>query len=173
MLGNNMFAYCLNNPVCRRDITGTYSVQTGAVCFEETTESSHFVTRGKKKIKPRKDKRRGSEKRQPTGDRERNIGHPDGEEHGRRPKGNGPPIKRCIGDSYDINDYYQEFPGTPQTYDTWITVSTYNGGVLVDLTPPMSTYETALMVGCIAFVAAAVKMFWKTACWNQDTYNGY
>ena len=26
MLGNNMFAYCRNNPVCRKDITGTWDV---------------------------------------------------------------------------------------------------------------------------------------------------
>ena len=27
LLGNNMFAYCLNNPVCRKDISGTTSVE--------------------------------------------------------------------------------------------------------------------------------------------------
>ena len=27
MLGNNMFAYCLNNPVCRKDVLGTISVE--------------------------------------------------------------------------------------------------------------------------------------------------
>ena len=27
LLGNNMFAYCLNNPVCRKDIPGTTSVE--------------------------------------------------------------------------------------------------------------------------------------------------
>lgn len=37
---------------------------------------------------PRKDKRHGSKERQPTGQRERNIGHYKGEEHGRRAKGN-------------------------------------------------------------------------------------
>ena len=36
---------------------------------------------------PRKDKRHGSENRQPSGDRERNVGHPGGEEHSRVPKG--------------------------------------------------------------------------------------
>lgn len=44
---------------------------------------------------PRKDKRHGNERRQPQGSRERNIGHPNGEEHSRTPKGNrGPRIKR-------------------------------------------------------------------------------
>lgn len=39
--------------------------------------------------KPRKDSRKGSENRQPTGARERNKAHPNGEEHSRVPKGNG------------------------------------------------------------------------------------
>ena len=42
----------------------------------------------KKEFVPRKDKRKGSENRQPTGSRERNVGHPDGEEHSIKPKGN-------------------------------------------------------------------------------------
>ena len=33
-------------------------------------------------------KRHGSENRQPSGARERNVGHPDGEEHSRKAKGN-------------------------------------------------------------------------------------
>lgn len=37
---------------------------------------------------PRKDKRRGSDDRKPQGSRERNVGHPNGEEHSRTPKGN-------------------------------------------------------------------------------------
>ena len=44
--------------------------------------------RKKKEFVPRKDKRKGSENRQPTGSRERNVGHPDGEEHSIKPKGN-------------------------------------------------------------------------------------
>ncbi len=39
--------------------------------------------------KPRKDSRKGSEDRQPSGSRERNVGHPNGEEHSRVLKGNG------------------------------------------------------------------------------------
>ena len=40
------------------------------------------------KFVPRKSPRKGSENRQPTGARERNVGHPNGEEHSRVPKGN-------------------------------------------------------------------------------------
>lgn len=44
---------------------------------------------------PRKDKRHGSEERQPTGSRERNVGHPKWEEHSRNAKGNrGPKVNR-------------------------------------------------------------------------------
>ena len=39
--------------------------------------------------KPRKDSRKGSENRQPTGARECNKAHPNGEEYSRVPKGNG------------------------------------------------------------------------------------
>ena len=43
----------------------------------------------------RKDKRHGSDKRQQQGSRERNVGHPNGEEHSRTAKGNrGPRTKR-------------------------------------------------------------------------------
>jgi hypothetical protein len=39
-------------------------------------------------MRPNPNKRKGSENRKPTGDRERNVGHPNGEEHSRVPKGN-------------------------------------------------------------------------------------
>ena len=42
----------------------------------------------KPNMKPRKDKKKGSENRQKTGERERNVAPPDGEEHSRVPKGN-------------------------------------------------------------------------------------
>ena len=45
--------------------------------------------RGKGNNNPRKDKRHGSENRQPSGERERKVKHPGGEEHGRVPKGAG------------------------------------------------------------------------------------
>ena len=35
-------------------------------------------------------KRKGADARKPSGERERNIGHPDAEEHSRKPKGNRP-----------------------------------------------------------------------------------
>ena len=44
---------------------------------------------------PRKDKRRGSDERKPQGSRERNVAHPNGEEHSRTAKGNrGPKVNR-------------------------------------------------------------------------------
>lgn len=50
------------------------------------------------KWKENPNKRKGSENRQPTGDRERNVGHPNGEEHSRVPKGNrGVRIKAVLG----------------------------------------------------------------------------
>lgn len=42
-------------------------------------------------------KRKGSEERQKSGDRERNAGHPDGEEHSRVPKGSGGRAKSSNG----------------------------------------------------------------------------
>jgi hypothetical protein len=46
------------------------------------------LAREKYKKPPNPNQRKGAENRKPTGIRERNIGHPDGEEHGKRPKGN-------------------------------------------------------------------------------------
>lgn len=45
--------------------------------------------RGGKALRPNPNKRKGSELRQKTGDRQRNLGHPGGEEHSRVPKGRG------------------------------------------------------------------------------------
>ena len=92
-----MFAYCDNNPVNFTDPTGTcytnargdtihYNCgyvdprQRDNVLMSVSTKRSTFI--------PRKDKRKGSDKRQPSGERERNVGHPNGEEHSRVPKGN-------------------------------------------------------------------------------------
>lgn len=56
-------------------------------------DGGHFPKRNN--FIPRKPPRHGSEKRRPSGDRERNVGHPNGEEHSRVPKGNkGPRIGR-------------------------------------------------------------------------------
>ena len=82
------------------------------------------------------------------------------------------PIRRCLGDSYDRNAYYQEYPGTPQSYDIYTTEGKYNGGGIVDFTPPMLTYETILMVSGCALVAAAVSMFFEIVSWNQDMSDG-
>jgi len=45
---------------------------------------------------PRKDPKKGADNRQPSGERERNIGHPDGEEHSIKPKGNKPTREESI-----------------------------------------------------------------------------
>ena len=49
-------------------------------------------------------KRKGSENRQPGGDRERNVGHPDGEEHSRVPKGTGGQGVRRVETQENIGD---------------------------------------------------------------------
>ena len=46
-------------------------------------------TKGDSNWTTRKDSKKGSENRQKSGDRERNVAHPNGEEHSRVPKGNG------------------------------------------------------------------------------------
>ena len=64
----NFFTYCFSNPV-------------NYICYDGTKpRKPNFI--------PRKPQRKGAEKRQPTGSRERNVGHPNGEEHSRVPKGN-------------------------------------------------------------------------------------
>ncbi len=102
ILDANMSAYCRNNPVNCYDPTGTkcskhdpYYVSNCFTCnpdyakFEK--ENPEFLARSKRagNFEPRKDKKKGSDQRQPTGNRERNVGHPNGEEHSRVPKGNG------------------------------------------------------------------------------------
>jgi len=70
LLYNNLFIYCNNNPINMED------------------ENGFFPKKSKPGFKSRKDPRKGSENRQPSGNRERNVGHPDGEEHSRVAKGN-------------------------------------------------------------------------------------
>ena len=48
-----------------------------------------YTKKEKPNFKQNPNKRKGSEKRQPTGERERNVGHPDSEEHSRVAKGSG------------------------------------------------------------------------------------
>ncbi len=103
--GNNMFAYCGNNPVNFYDSSGYCRVRFDGVIIEDcysplcnthisnTDEADVYsVLRTKSKQNKKiyqKDKRHGSERRQPSGQRQRNIGHRNGEEHSRVPKGNG------------------------------------------------------------------------------------
>ena len=60
--------------------------------FNNPYEDSDIVlmsNRKKPNFTENPNKRKGSERRRPTGDRERNVGHPNGEEHSRVPKGSG------------------------------------------------------------------------------------
>lgn len=60
-----------------------------AIQRAEIIQKSHPVYTGRNEnFTPRKDSRKGSENRQKSGLRERNIGHKNGEEHSRVPKGN-------------------------------------------------------------------------------------
>ena len=124
MNGHNMFVYCGNNPVMYSDPTGecygyandpnldskNSGVEFGYNCgdygyharhprTDETDDSPNALDsngRVKNKYVPRKDKRKGSENRQKSGERERNRGHKNGEEHSIKPKGNGRPIVKRI-----------------------------------------------------------------------------
>lgn len=50
----------------------------------------HGLIKGKNRERPpNPNRRKGAENRQKTGDRQKNVGHPDGEEHSRVPKGKG------------------------------------------------------------------------------------
>ena len=105
LTGNNLFAYCNNNPVSMVDDGGSRPIYSGSLASETdeeraasfatmmpTSSQSYAIAKTKPGFTPRKDKRKGSDERQPTGARERNVAHPNGEEHSRVPKGNG--IKR-------------------------------------------------------------------------------
>ncbi len=121
ILGNNVFAYCNNNPIMYSDPDGhsllaaflvvVASIVVAAICtssnqishnnYRTDSGDDHLVVARNKKNKkgdsnwtPRKDPRKGSENRQKSGDRERNVAHPNGEEHSRVPKGNG--LKRLV-----------------------------------------------------------------------------
>lgn len=97
--GPNLYTYCANNPVMYVDSNGDDF--TWATVFDMVstfllldslfpkTEKTPIIMRSKNSnFTPRKDKRKKSDLHQKTGLRERNIGHPDAEEHGRRSKGN-------------------------------------------------------------------------------------
>ena len=59
-------------------------------------ESYDLAVKRNDNFKQRKDPKKGSDKRRPTGERERNVGHKNGEEHSRVPKGNGAQLPRKI-----------------------------------------------------------------------------
>jgi len=63
MQSANLYGYCAHNPITFDDPDGT--------------------SRKKPNSGPRKPKRHGADKRRPTGQRERNVGHPDEAEHSR------------------------------------------------------------------------------------------
>ena len=66
----NLYAYCGGNPINYVDPSG------------------HKAKKNQKNNKTtRKDKRKGADLRKPSGERERNVGHINGEEHSRVPKG--------------------------------------------------------------------------------------
>lgn len=54
--------------------------------IEPLDSDDAFYISSKPNFTPRKDSRKGSQNRQPTGERERNVGHPDAEEHSRTSK---------------------------------------------------------------------------------------
>ena len=66
-----------------------YTVERAIALAEEKFDIISLDTAKKPNFVNRKDKRKGSEKRQPSGARQRNVAHPNGEEHSRVPKGNG------------------------------------------------------------------------------------
>ena len=64
-----------------------YYVESNKYYVESSKNNKN--TKGDSNWTTRKDSKKGSENRQKSGDRERNIAHPNGEEHSRVPKGNG------------------------------------------------------------------------------------
>ena len=64
-----------------------YYVESNKYYVESSKNNKN--TKGDSNWTPRKDPKKGSENRQKSGDRERNVAHPNGEEHSRVPKGNG------------------------------------------------------------------------------------
>ena len=114
-LGYNMFAYCLNNSVLffdkvgsRPDVSGDLRRETpeqrkmSIDCMNSAyredayakRENLQYSKKEKPNFVPRKDQRKGSENRQKTGARERNVRPEEGEEHSRVAKGTNTGVKR-------------------------------------------------------------------------------
>ena len=99
ILGTNMFAYCGNNPVMFVDYNGfdftwatLFDIIAVSIIIDSLTQgfrSVPTIQRTKNKYVPRIDKKKDAYKHQKSGARERNVAHPNGEEHSRVPKGNG------------------------------------------------------------------------------------
>ena len=121
--GYNLFVYCNNNPINMTDENGNWpkwlkdtisaisttikKITTAIIStskIDSIKASQHHSA--KKYFVPRKDKRKGSENRQKTGSRERNVAHPNGEEHSRVPKGNG--VKRDEVARYNDSNMFSE-----------------------------------------------------------------
>ena len=105
-----MFVYCLNNPILYVDNTGSRAIKCdisegvgasieglsrieaayvlGLDYASNTAYVNALLTKRNDQWKENPNKRKGHDKRQPTGERERNVEHPNGEEHSRVPKGN-------------------------------------------------------------------------------------
>ncbi len=98
LLGNNLYVYCFDNSVVYTDSDGTcpYNgtaadfkrLEQGLPSLECTCNEIKETSKIKPNMRPNPNKRKGSENRQPSGARERNVGHPNAEEHSRVPKGN-------------------------------------------------------------------------------------
>lgn len=79
--------YCNNCKSNGSNSGNKYYVESNKYYVESSKNNKN--TKGDSNWTPRKDPKKGSENRQKSGDRERNVAHPNGEEHSRVPKGNG------------------------------------------------------------------------------------
>ena len=76
---------------------GFYNPTTKGNRIDAMLLSAKSKKNSEDKFKSRSNKRHGSERRQPQGSCERNVGNPNGEEHSRTAKGNrGPRTKRSM-----------------------------------------------------------------------------
>ena len=122
--GYNMYSYCVFNPVNMVDQNGedpipiwaknilygdadegdylealscnpnAWSGSAGYIVRKAVNKANNYYNFIERTKGPRKDPRKGADTRRKTGARERNVAHPNGEEHSRVAKGNGRNIKR-------------------------------------------------------------------------------